>query len=136
MSHPPEFLPAREMTTLRSPRPRLAAAGGLAPPFADSKSAVLLVRRHRNEVVRTEGLAPPITRARGERVSCYTTSGWSSASVMLRAIPACRAGDFTGRLADEIGCRGGIRTCISPLNRRLLDWLSYPAMVGRHGFAP
>ena len=27
-------------------------------------------------MVRTEGLAPPITRARGERVSCYTTSGW------------------------------------------------------------
>ena len=26
-------------------------------------------------MVRTEGLAPPITRARGERVGCYTTSG-------------------------------------------------------------
>jgi hypothetical protein len=34
------------------------------------------VRRHRNKMVRTEGLAPPITRARGERVRCYTTSGW------------------------------------------------------------
>lgn len=49
VSHPPEFLPARETTTLRSPRPRMAAAGGLAPPFTDSKSAVLLIRRHRNE---------------------------------------------------------------------------------------
>ena len=28
----------------------MAAAGGLAPPFTDSKSAVLLVRRHRNEI--------------------------------------------------------------------------------------
>ncbi len=26
---------------------------------------------------------------------------WSSASVMLRAMPACRAGDVTGCLADE-----------------------------------
>ena len=50
MSHPPEILPARETTTLRSPRPRLAAAGGLAPPFTDSKSAVLLIRRHRNKI--------------------------------------------------------------------------------------
>ena len=49
MSHPPEILPARETTTLRSPRPRMAAAGGFAPPFTDSKSAVLLIRRHRNK---------------------------------------------------------------------------------------
>jgi hypothetical protein len=55
---------------------------------------------------------------------------------MLRAIPACRAGDFTGCLADEIGCRGGIRTYISPLNRRPLDCLSYPAMVEAEGLAP
>lgn len=34
--------------------------------------------------------------------------------------PACRAGVVTGLLADESGCRGGIRTYISPLNRRLL----------------
>src|SRR5687768_12610383 len=27
----------------------MAAAGGLAPPFTDSKSAVLLIRRHRNK---------------------------------------------------------------------------------------
>src|SRR5687767_6252583 len=53
-------------------------------------------------------------------VSKRNARNWSSASVMLRAMPACRAGDVTGCLADEIGCRGGIRTYISPLNRRLL----------------
>lgn len=64
MSHPPEILPARETTTLRSPRPRVAAAGGLAPPFTGSKPAVLLIRRHR-KMVRTEGL----TRAHALGVS-------------------------------------------------------------------
>lgn len=34
--------------------------------------------------------------------------------------PRDRAGDVTGCLADENGCRGGIRTYISPLNRRPL----------------
>src|SRR5262245_58330020 len=69
---PPEIFPARGGTTLRSARAPLwcgrgvgsrAARSGLrappsaarshccapAPPFADSKSAVLLTRRHRNE---------------------------------------------------------------------------------------
>jgi hypothetical protein len=44
VSHPPEFLPARKTTTLRSPRTQMAAAGGFAPPFTGSKPAVLLVR--------------------------------------------------------------------------------------------
>lgn len=51
-------------------------------------------------------------------------------------MPAGRAGDFTGCLTDESGCRGRVRTCISPLNRRPLDWLSYPAMVEVEGLAP
>ena len=113
----------------------LAAAGGLAPPFSGPKPAVLLLD-DTAKVVRTEGLAPPITRVRGEHVGCYTTSGWSSAPVTLRAMPACRAGDVTGCLADEIGCQGRIRTCIVPRNRRLLDWLSYLAMVEVEGLAP
>lgn len=31
------------MTTLRNPKPHMAAAGGLAPPFTGSKPAVLLL---------------------------------------------------------------------------------------------
>ena len=36
----------------------------------------------------------------------------------------------------QIGCWGWIRTNISALNRRALDWLSYPAMADVTGLAP
>ena len=49
VSHPPEFLPARKTTTLRSPRPLMAAAEGLAPSFTGSKPVVLPIRRHRKK---------------------------------------------------------------------------------------
>ena len=63
VSHRPEILPATETTTLRCPRPRLAAAGGLAPPFTDSKSAVLLIRRHRNRAGQGDRLARALSAA-------------------------------------------------------------------------
>jgi hypothetical protein len=63
---------------------------------------------------------------------------WSSASVMLRAMPACRAGDVTGCLADENGSPGRLRPCNIRVNSAAFYWLNYRGMkmVEVEGLAP
>ena len=68
-------------------------------------------------MVRTEGLAPPITRARGERVRCYTTSGWSSARESHPAFLHVGQAWSLAHSPTKIGCRDRIRTYIFRLNR-------------------
>ena len=59
---------------------------------------------------------------------------WSSAPVMLRAMPACRAGDVTGCLADESGSPGRLRPCNIRVNSAAFYWLNYRGMkIGRGG---
>ena len=58
------------------------------------------------------------------------------APARARAHEFLRLACIHSTIRRKIGCRGRIRTCISPLNRRPLDWLSYPAMVEVEGLAP
>ena len=51
---------------------------------------------------------------------------WSSASVMLRAMPACRPGDVTGCLADELAAGVGF----APTSRRLTGGRSTVELPG------
>lgn len=186
---------------------KVAAAGGLAPPFTDSKSAVLLIRRHRNKsgqgdrtctcmISLPRGVAdylaphPDVKLNRpGGRCApgrcCFLSlasqraaavvgtcdehetdnreprdcegsdhivvlsvlgpcseelrpfnartprteraRNWSSASVMLRAMPACRAGDVTGCLADEKMAAG---VGFAPTSRRLTGGRSTVELPG------
>ena len=78
--------------------------------------------------------ASAVQRAASER----NARNWSSASVMLRAMPACRAGDVTGCLADEIGSPGRLRPCNIRVNSAAFYWLNYRGMkmVEVEGLAP
>ena len=53
-------------------------------------------------------------------------------------MPACRAGDFTGCLADENGSPGRLRPCNILINNAAFYWLNYQGMkmVEAEGFAP
>ena len=57
---------------------------------------------------------------------------------MLRAMPACRAGDVTGCLADESGSPGRLRPCNIRVNSAAFYWLNYRGMkmVEVEGLAP
>jgi hypothetical protein len=57
---------------------------------------------------------------------------------MLRAMPACRAGDVTGCLADENGSQGRLRPCNIRVNSAAFYWLNYRGMkmVEVEGLAP
>ena len=82
-------------------------------------------------MVRTEGLAPPITRARGERVSYYTTSGWSSAReshpAFLHVGQAWSLAHSPTKLAAEAG--------FAPASRRLTIGRSTVELPGNGGQA-
>jgi hypothetical protein len=86
----------------------------------------------------SSGPCPEELRPFSARFQNGARAKWSSASVMLRAMPACRAGDVTGCLADENGSPGRLRPCNIRVNSAAFYWLNYRGMkmVEVEGLAP
>lgn len=136
MSHPPEFLPARKTTTLRSPRPQMAAAGGFAPPFTGSKPAVLLVRRHRKNWSSARESHPALLHVGQAWSLAYSptkvAAGVGFAPTSRRLTGGCSTVELPGN-----GGRTRIRAVISSVWERCPDcWTIHPKLALATGLAP